>query len=503
MAGFLIACLLVFTGFVYNIAFASNAPATQTQTTQPTDLSLLQAIPSEPIAAYASFGTGGMDANTGQVVTTLITTAGMTGLFNANQQILADVVASLVAVGKYPYSVFLLDCGCKKLGEGSFTLKNLSLGLVILAPPQDHGKFLTLLKQTIDHYFTADDAKLTWVGEGTSRHQKLESPKFPDWCCWEWGSVGETFIFTIGPNAFDTVAQTTPKNAFVQDPLIRLARKHDADIHERFIMTYLNVTSLSRKLRPIMQKSFDDILRSFAAADMDQFLYSAGFTNRAYISKTYTKRDSNDVELGILTGDFNPNDPRARAVPPGATAYGVGYTNISKAVQYGVDTYLASRNPRYQEKLTRNYNALAEQAELGNVHDILLSHFGPAAMVIVHDWPKHPFNLPIARTILVQHDASPDFKNTWNKVLSTWQMMLKSMSDSGKNDKTASAWETLFDLQIDRTQNDIWFLHIGPIVLVAAGMDDNFLVLSYSIPAVQANLNHLNSSFKTTTKPNK
>ncbi len=501
---------LVLLFCVLRFAMAFSAPATQSRPARTEDIALLQSIPGDPVAAYVSFGTNGMDANTGQVITSLITTASMTGLFNANQLILADVVSALVTVGKFPYSVFLLDCGCRKLGEGSFTLDSLSMGMVVRAAPEEHGKFLVLLKQVLDHYFTADDAKLTWVGEGPTRHQKLESPKFPNWCCWEWGSIGQTFIFTVGPGAYDRVAKSVVagKNTFAANDVIRLARQHDSDIDERFVMVYLDTAGLSRRLRPEMGASYDQVVASFSASDMDQFLYSAGFTRRAYISKTYTARDSGKVELAILTGDFPANDPRAKAVPSGATTYGVGYTDISKAVRYGVDTYLASRNPTYREKLVRNYDRLAEEAKLGDVHKILLSRFGKSAMVIVHDWPKHPFNLPIAKTILVQHDRSPGFKDTWNKVLGTWQGMLRAMSNNGKEDKHASAWETLFDLQIDRTPENIWFLHIGPLILVAAGMDDDFLVLSYSVPAVQANLQHLRSAFgaptttsQTSTRP--
>ncbi len=492
------------TFFIFIFAFCllhyshASPPAAQSQPA--TDLTLLKSIPSDPIVTYISYTDSALSPAAGQVITSLLTTASLAGFFDANQQILVDIVSSIVSIGKFPHAVFLLDARCKKLGEGSFTLAGLKLGTVVRAPVTEHGKLLGLLKQTIDHYFTADDARMTWVGAGPLRHQKLESKKFPDWCCWEWGNLGPFFIFTVGPGAYDTVANTILEKhpSLFDAPLIRLSKEADTDFDYRFLTVYLNLAGLSADLRPIMQESFDRVIASFGAAGIDQFLYSAGFAKKAYLSKTYTARGEK-VSLGYLTGDFPPNDPRARAVPPQATSYGVGFTDLSKAVSYLTDTYLASRNPTRREKLLANYQKLAAETGLGNVHDFLRTRFGTAAMVIVHDWPKHPLNLPIGKTLLIQHDHSPEFFPAADKILATWRKMLLAMSDTGKKEKFSSAWETLFNLQLDKTPDGVWFLHLGPVILLAAGLDNNFLVLSYSVPAVQLNLQHLKTAFQPTT----
>ncbi|MFA5864022.1 MAG: hypothetical protein WC975_04965 [Phycisphaerae bacterium] len=463
---------------------------------------ILETVPAEAVAAYASFDTSsGIDAGTGQMITSLLGMGSVVGFFNANQQILVDIVSSLVAIGKYPHAVFMLDVSARKLGEGSFTLNSLSLGVVVRAPAGEHGKFLTLLKQIIDHYFNQDDARLIWVGEGAMRHQKMDSSKFPNWCCWEWGSMKDTFIFTIGPGAYSKVFNTiaAKEKSISSVEIVGVTKKNDHDMQLPFLMLYLNLDSLSGKLRPVMEKTYDDVVDSFSANNLHQFIYSAGFTKRAYISKMYMQQ-SDKSELGYLTGDFVKGDPRAKAVPPQTNSYGVGSTNISKAVRYGAETYLASRNPVRREKLIENYDKLAAESGSTNGHEFLMSHFGPAAMVIVHDWPKHPFNLPIAKTLLIQHNDSRDFKTGAEKILRIWQMMLRAMSGTGKEGKVTSAWESLFDLQLDRTPEGIWFLHLGPVILVAAGLDDHFLVLSYSIPAVQMNLRYLKATFGPTTR---
>lgn len=489
-------------------------PTTQTQTspTRPAidrseDIALLNSIPDEAVLAYVSFADGGISDDTGRMMTSLLTTASMVGLFSANQQILADVVAAGVTVSKFPHAIFMLDAQAKKLGPGSFTLASLKVGVVVRAKQEAHGKFLAFIKQTLDHYFTADDAKLSWIGEGELKHQKLDSAKFPVWCCWEWGAIGETFIFTVGPGAYEKVAHTlrTKENTLQDKALMQLADQDDDDIERRMFFAFGDFEALGQKLRPTMGDSYDDILASFAATEVDRALLSAGFTQRAFISKIFLDREGT-YQRGYLTVDFPKDDWRAQAVPPQATSYGVAYSDIPRAIHYGVDTYLASRNPIKREKLIRNYNKIAEEADMGNAMETVFGHMGP--MVIIHDWPKHPLNLPIGKTMLIETDSDPGLPARFDKAMTTWQSMLKALNSNGKDEpqvtdlsKNPSVWESMFNLQLDRTPEGIWFVHVGPLVLLAGGMSDHFLVLSYAVPAVQANLNYLKNVKPDKTSP--
>ncbi|NLE30340.1 MAG: hypothetical protein GX629_11795 [Phycisphaerae bacterium] len=476
--------------------------STQAARNRREDKKLIETIPGDTVLAYLSFAEGGISDETGRMMTTLLTTASMAGLFSANQQILADVVSAGMTLSKYPHGVFLLDTRAKKLDVGSFTLESMQMGVVVRADRKDHGTFLSFIKQTLDHYFTADDAKLSWIGEGESRHQKLESPKFPVWCCWEWGSVDDTFIFTVGPGAYEKVFRTvrTRSDTLGEAVLMQLADEDDEDIERRMFFAYGDFEMLGDQLRPVMGNFYDKILESFAAGDVDRALLSAGFTGRAFISKIFLDR-MGLYQRGYLTGDFPKGDWRARAVPPDATSYGVSYSEIPTAIRYAVDTYLASRNPEKREKLSRNYQKIAEEAGVGDVMEDVFSHMGP--MVIIHDWPKHPLNLPIGKTMLVETDGSPGLKVRFDKAMQTWRTMLNALNGNDKDPpkdeirvKESSVWESMFNLQLDRTPDGVWFVHIGPVVLLAGGMSDHFLVLSYAVPAVQANLNFLKNELK-------
>jgi hypothetical protein len=485
-----------------NVAIAQTSKPTATRPAikqhkpdRTSNIELLSAIPKSVKLAYVSFADGGLDENNGKLMTTLLATASMTGLLSANQQIIADSISAAVTIGDVPHAIFLLDTSVTKLGPGSYTLGHLNLGLVIKANQQTQGKYLAFIKQTLDHYFTADNAKLAWTGKNKLRRQQLTFTDQPDWCCCEWGNINDTFIFSLGPNAYETIAKTVLKQShtFNSQTLIKFASDYDTDIEKRMLFLYADFDKLAKDLRPAMGSDYDDIFQSFADPNIDSVLISAGFTNRAFISKIYQGCDEN-YQLGYLTGDFLKGDWRAKAVPQAATSYGVSESIIPQAISYVVDTYLASKNPKSREKLIRNYNRLAKNAELGNVLETLFPHFGP--MVITHDWPKHPMGLSIAKTMLIEHDQTPNLKADWDKTMRTWSQMLRLINSDScdeNNDKEAkkSAFESFFNLQLDRTPDGIWFVHVGPLVIIAAGLDDNFLVLSYAIPAVQANLCHL------------
>jgi hypothetical protein len=505
----ILAALLIFGAWVYSktcerdmrsqaVAQTSTTAATTTRPLpdRKADIELLQNIPQSAVLAYVSFSNGGLDETNGRLLTSLLTTASLTGVFNANQQILADAVSGVVLIGKYPHAIFLLNAAAKKLGTGSYTLDGLSVGVVVRADEEAREKFLAFIKQTLDHYFTADNASLVWAGEGKLRHQKLSSDIFPEWCCCEWGTVNETFIFTIGPRAYETVARTilTRKKTLNDETMIQLANEHDNDIDRRMFFAYGDFEGLGGQLRPTMGYDYDKILRACATENTNKVLLSAGFTDRAFISKLYVYRGG-VYQLGLLTGDFSPGDWRARAVPPQAGSYGVSYSIVTDAVRYVVDTYLASRNPVLREKLIQNYNRLAGEAGNDDVLKTVFAHMGP--MVIIHDWPKHPLGVPLAKTMLVEHDGDSNLRANWEKTMTTWQAMLKQLNNPSEKGKFSSAWESLFNLQLDRTDSGIWFVHLGPLVLVAAGLDDNFLVLSYAVPAVQANMNYLKTVKRT------
>ncbi len=453
---------------------------------------LLKSVPIDVAGCYLSAGDQSSEVHSATMISTLLTAASLTGVFSSNQQMIADIAASMVEVGKYPHAIFLQKINSRKLGKGSFALGSFSGGIIIRADKASHSGLLSLLKQIIDHYFTATNTRITWVGKGKFRHQKLTSQNLPEWASWEWISLDKRFIFTIGKGVFDKVISTMQNRQSSLDSLYlyKLAEEHDSDIDRPWIMIYANITKFREHLEPVMGQHFDDVLRAFEAQNLRQWLFTSGFTGRAFISKVYL-RWPKKIEMGYLTSKLPPGDKLARVIPPQATSYGVSSTDFSMGVDYLVNTYLESKNPKKREKLVQNYHKVMKRAGLENVHEMLFRHLGPR--VIIHDWPKHPLNWPFAKTIVIEHDRDASLGKNWQKILPVWQELLAKITHSDRLKKTHISLSGLLRLQIDKTKDNIWFLHIGPLVLASAGLDDRFLVISHSVPAVRANLQYLKS----------
>ncbi len=481
----------------------ANAPAhsAKKEKSIQSNETILNVVPSNCIGAYISFRTSIGEQKAVQMLASLISAAGLSGAFNINQQIIADIAYITIQLSKYPHAIFIQDVSAKQLGADSFALANLSGGVIIQAAKEKHIEFLNLLKTVIDHYFTSADAKIIWAGEGKYRHQKLTAKEFPEWASWEWISLNNYFLFTIGHKAFEDAIKTIEKtqSSINTNKLVKLANEYDNDIANRIVIGYIDLARLRTMLNPVMKETLDNVLNSLDASELNRWLFSAGFTQKAFISKIYLQW-KNSCEMGYLTNRLSPNSPLYKAIPQQANIYGVSYIDVSEGVNSIVNTYLQSRNSKRRDKLIRNYNKIMHRAGLGDVSKLIFRHLGP--VMLIHDWPTHPLSWPFAMTFVIQHDGSKELMNNWNKVLPAWQTIMRKIANNDKLKNVPVDISSIFSLQLDKTEDNIWFAHIGPLVLAAMGLQERFLVISHSPLAVRVNIRFLDSVFSdSTSKP--
>ncbi len=463
---------------------------------------ILHAIPSDCVGAYVSFDASSSEQKAFGMLASLISAAGISGALNTNQQIIADMALVTLNLAKYPHAIFVRDISAKRLNsEDSFALAEISGGIIIKAKKDKHREILALLKKIIDHYFTSADAKITWIGKGRYRHQRLTAKELPKWASWEWISLDNYFVFVVGKGVLNETVETITKKreSITSNYLIKLANEHDTDIANRVFMGYIDVIRLRNQLSSVMKNTFENVLDALDASELETWLFSAGFTGRAFISKIYLQWPTG-AEMGYLTDMISPSNPLYKAIPPQASSYGVSYINVSEGMKSIVSTYLQSRNAQKREKLIRNYNKLMKRAGLSDIDKLIFRHLGP--VMIIHDWPAHPLGWPFAKTFVIQHDGSEELKRNWKKVLPVWQMLMRKISHNDKIKNAPIDLGNIFSVQLDCTDDNIWFIHLGPIVLAAAGLQNQFLVISHSPLAVRVNIKYLNSVFHSTNTTN-
>jgi len=470
---------------------------------------ILSAIPADALAVY-SCRPGPSDRTAGGGLAKLISVAGLLGLFGRDQQTLADTISVALELCKYPHAVILLDVSSKRLGEGSFALRSCAAALVVQCK-DGHGQLLALLDRILDHYFTRANAKISWVGSGAYRRQQLTANDLPQWCVWQWGKIGELFVFTVGRDAYDRIAArintvTGPArpDRLTDNLIIDLANQYDRDLEHRLWLVYFNVAGLDRKLRGVLGGYYDQILdavqlRTGEKDQVEQVVFSAGYRARAFISKLYL-RWPDGIEMGYLTRAIDERNPLARRIPSQAGSYALAEADVSATVAWAVQSYLSIQNPARREEMTRNFNTVAKNAGLANVYGELFDHMGPT--ILVHDWPRHPLNWPFAKTIIIRHDGGEAVKKNWARSLAVWQTLLDLMNNGGMGDDKRKTWtDTLLSFQLDKTGDNIAFLHVGPVVLAAGAMTDDCVLLSWSPAAVRVNLAELKSLRARTSRP--
>ncbi len=290
---------------------------------------ILSAIPDNTLAVYSYDGRADRPAF-GAGLAKFLSAAGVMGVFKADQQMLADAVAAILKLNKYPHAMTLLDVASKRLdAQGSFRVHFFSAALLVDAP-DGKGELLAMIKQIIDHNFDTETAKLTWVGQGKLRRQRLESTDLPAWSSWEWGSIDGIFIFAIGSDAYERIANTIlkPKAPPLTETFIyKTVTVHDGNLDHRAWFLYFNIINLERKLKPVMGPHYDRIVKQLQLTSASELLaqevvITAGYRKRAFLSKLYLLWPR-EIEIRFLTESIPEGNPLALAVPDAATTYAV------------------------------------------------------------------------------------------------------------------------------------------------------------------------------------
>jgi len=489
VAGVAAAARAAVPSVVPTAAPATRPAATASAPARFPDEKLLAAIPRDAILVYSYQPLEQDRKSGGMTLAGLIQAAGLLGAFGTNQQIPADTVSAVLTLAGLGHAIVLFDVSSKPLGGDSYALEKFSGALVVDSTDRE-GRLLAVLKQIIDHYFTAATAELSWVGEGPARRQRLRAKNLPEWCGWEWGWVGDLFVFAVGEGAYDRMLGASRGGPRIdQNTLIRLAGKLDGEYDRRRWLIYLSTEALERQLRPVLQQVYDGVIQGMQMGGQREVLFTAGFRGTGFVSKLYLT-GADGTWLGYLTRALEPSDPWFRLVPPQAAQHALTYVRVEDAVRCAVEGYLSSRSEKVRGNMVKYYQSGATDAGLADTYAQVFRHLGPR--MLFHDWPPHTLNLPFARTILIEHDRSPELRADWDKVLGLWQRLLVLANGPDQGPASQSAWsEKLFQLQLSRTEDGIWLLHLGPLVLTAGKLTDDYLVLSWSAPAVRAYLAYL------------
>ena len=202
----------------------------------------IQTVPRDAIAAYFIAGpedraVPGTTRSSAAVATLLIDQAYRLGLMSGVDQSLRvwlDALAPVSTLLEHPHAVVLLDITATPRPDGGHRLASLQAAIIA------HTRgFNTGLERRIQHllnvYTNSDESAISTEAMNGNTVFTLRDRRLPDWALLRWGSIGDYYVITIGENAFDRVAATTPATVSHSDPAESLAK--DAWFNRAFAQT--------------------------------------------------------------------------------------------------------------------------------------------------------------------------------------------------------------------------------------------------------------------------
>ena len=96
---------------------------------------------------------------------------------------------------------------------------------------------------------------------------------------------------------------------------------------------------------------------------------------------------------------------------------------------------------------------------------------------MLHNYPRHPLHLPLAFTTLIEIEQDPD------RVHTTLEKLCEAWRDG--MDKIGSEQDRPLTARLERDDDGIWFVQIGPVAGLAWIFTDHYIVTSWSPKALR------------------
>lgn len=444
---------------------------------------IINAVPADAMAVFfapggtkpqAASGIGGPGGSWSSVLGAL---SGPTSTWG---QVIGDLARVLPALGEYDRAVALLDVSSRAVGDNSYRLEQFKLAIIIDTGGQNQ-RVLKLIKGVLDGYFSRDDSQLTWCEQDSIRWQRLSSGRLPAWCNWQWGSLGRLFVFAVGQGAFEQVVQAyVGKRGGLSRKLV--ANGQGGDGGGWLFTVYLNIDRLAWRLRPVVGQRIDTVIGALDAEGL-----SALSVKFARVQKEVSAWAAMDWGSKQTYRQIGAERCPMTVVPAGARSYSCLRVSAGRLVRSLTAGYLGGRNPNRAAKLREGFTKIEELAGVKFDSEVLEKLGG---FIIIHDWPAHPLNWPLAFTIVIPHSGGQDLARRLTRLAQAGAVRLAR----GKNDQQRSWWDNFLTWQIGSSSDGIWFVHLGPMVIASGAATDRYVVISFSPQAVRLNLQLLSAS---------
>ena len=398
---------------------------------------------------------------------------------SADSQVRAtmDVIGSLPVVIRHPYAVCVLGATADPLPGGGHRLAGLRGGLIVYTRG-DNAALEARIQHLLNTYVDSEIARCETIRGQGGRSHRLVDERLPDWAQIEWGAVENCYLLTLGSGVFDRIAKTirAEQAALTGDDWFAAAHRRCHGDHA-YAEWAVRFDRIRERLQPIMAGKPEQVLAGLGLGDVERGLWTIGVSGdsdgRAVEAYAFL-RDADGDELVPICGLPDTGVRRIEVpIPPKASRYAVIRYSPRRLVLQVRDAYLASRSPSAQRNLREMWTRVEAEADVSVDRDLLMQ-LGPR--IVIHDYPPHPLDLPLLRTVLVEvNGSSLAVRTCLDRLLRRYRDHLARPSPD---------WTSL---RLEHASDGVWYLQAG-LYGPALAVTDRWVIISYSPVAVRQNI---------------
>jgi hypothetical protein len=456
-------------------------------------------LPADVMAVYAGrpVATPGDQPSAAGGFLALAATARQVGLWPESGRQYADILSTLPLLGRYPHALALLDVTIREIGGGSHRLDTLH-AVLLLRCGDDAGPIEQRIAYFIRAYTNDQVCRVEQVEwrPGSPRglpdtpityHRLLDS-RLPDWAACEWGRVDDLYIVSFGAGTWEHAARAVTGEApsLGTDPWFRRAYA-DCRGPDAQIAVLLDPPRFRERIGRTAPEPVDRVIDALQMNRYQKSLYTFGRLERAITCYSAVSIDGQYVFAPVSDPDaFRPE--QLALIPPEAEHYAIMRWSLARWLPRIVGAYVASRSDQTRATINTWWDDL--QAELGiNVQQDLLDQLGDTT--VLHTYPPHPLGVPFLCTFLFEINGDPTrVEHALAKLLAP----VATPDTQPASQPVVPSERKPGILQARRTSDGIWYWQAGFFAVLGLGVDDNWLVLSFSPEAVRQNLAYLRTA---------
>jgi len=399
---------------------------------------------------------------------------------NADSQVRAtmDVIGSLPVVIRHPYAVCVLDATATPLAGGGHRLAELRGG-VIVHTCGDNAALEARVQHLLNTYVNNEIARCETIRSEGRTSYRLIDERLPLWAQMEWGAVEDCYVLALGSGVFERIAATVRARqaALTSDDWFAAAHRRCRGDHA-YAEWAVRFDRIRDRLQPIMAGKPEEVLAGLGLGEVQRGLWTVGVgggsDGRAVQAYAVLQNHDGDRFLPICHVPDAVRPGRVEApIPPQASRYAVVRYSPRRLVFRVRDAYLASRSPSAQRNLREMWARVEAETNVSVDRDLLMQ-LGPR--IVVHDYPPHPLDLPLLRTVLIEiNGSSLAVRTCLDRLLRRYRDHLGRPSPD---------WTSL---RLEHASDGVWYLQAG-LYGPALAVTDRWVIISYSPVAVRQNI---------------